>query len=179
MSSTSATLRVRVSKKTVEARDICSFELLPADGHTLPAFSAGSHIDIEVAGLTRQYSLCNDPAESDRYLIAVLRDTNSRGGSKAMHALRVGDVLSISAPRNHFQLRREARRSLLLAGGIGVTPILCMAEQLAPDAVDFEMHYCTRSKDRTAFVERIGAAAFASQVHFHFDDGDAAQKLDL
>ena len=180
MSSSAATLRVRVAKKTLEATDVCSFELLASEGQALPAFSAGSHIDVHVgAGLTRQYSLCNDPAESHRYLIAVLRDAKSRGGSKAMHELQVGDVLMISAPRNHFPLAHGAKRSLLLAGGIGVTPILCMAERLAVVGADFEMHYCTRSRDRAAFSDRIGVASFASQVHFHFDDGDETQRLHL
>jgi vanillate monooxygenase ferredoxin subunit len=180
MSSSSASLRVRVAKKTLEATDVCSFELQHAEGQALPAFSAGSHIDVQVrGGLTRQYSLCNDPAESHRYQIAVLLDANTRGGSKAMHELQVGDVLTISAPKNHFPLEHEARRSLLLAGGIGVTPILCMAERLAMLGADFEMHYSSRSRDRTAFVDRIGQAAFASRVSFHFDDGEAALKLDI
>jgi len=184
MNISAATLRVRVSKKTVEATDVCSFELVAADGGVLPPFSAGSHIDVHLGanprdGLTRQYSLCNDPAEGHRYLIAVLLDAHTRGGSKAMHALRVGDLLTIGAPKNHFPLAHEAARSLLLAGGIGVTPILCMAERLAITGAPFEMHYCTRSRDRTAFIDRIEASSFASKVHLHFDDGDASQKLRL
>jgi len=174
-------LTVRVARKTVEAADICAYELIHADGGPLPAFAAGSHIDVHLAGgLTRQYSLCNDPAEQHRYLIAVLRDAASRGGSRAMHEMvREGDTLQISPPRNHFALAHGGRRSLLLAGGIGVTPLLCMAERLATMGGAFEMHYCTRSRDRTAFLQRISASAFASQVHFHFDDGDASQKLEL
>lgn len=176
-----ASLRVRVARKTTEAEGICSFELVSADGTPLPAFSAGSHVDVQVpGGLTRQYSLCNDPAESHRYLIAVLRDPASRGGSVAMHdQVREGDVLEISAPKNHFALAHGAQRSLLLAGGIGVTPILCMAERLAITGAWFEMHYCTRSPARTAFAARIAASAFSSRVHLHFDDGDAQQQLDL
>lgn len=179
--SAAASLQVRVACKAVEALDICTFELVAADGRALPAFSAGSHIDVQVpGGLTRQYSLCNEPGESHRYLIGVLRDAASRGGSAAMHdRVREGDVLTISAPKNHFPLVHEARRSLLLAGGIGVTPILCMAERLAATGADFEMHYCTRSRERTAFHDRIRASAFAERVQFHFDDGDAAQKLDI
>ena len=180
MSSSAATLRVRVARKTLEATDVCSFELLHAEGQTLPAFSAGSHIDVHVgAGLTRQYSLCNDPSESHRYLIAVLRDAKSRGGSKAMHELQVSDLLTVSTPRNHFPLAHEAKRSLLLAGGIGVTPILCMAERLAVTGADFEMHYSTRSRDRTAFLDRIAQSSFSSRVHLHFDDGDETQKLQV
>jgi vanillate O-demethylase ferredoxin subunit len=179
-----STLSVRVSRKTVEALDICSFELTRADGKPLPAFSAGSHVDVQLpssaGGLTRQYSLCNDPAESHRYLIGVLKDPATRGGSKAMHeAVKEGDTLEISAPKNHFSLAHEAKRHLLLAGGIGVTPILCMAERLAVTGGSFEMHYCTRSKERTAFMPRIAASAFAGQVKHHFDDGPQAQKLNI
>jgi vanillate O-demethylase ferredoxin subunit len=147
----------------------------------LPAFAAGSHVDVQIpGGITRQYSLCNDPAETHRYLIAVLHDAASRGGSQAMHDhVNEGDVLTISAPKNHFALAHDARSHLLLAGGIGVTPLLCMAERLANVGAEFEMHYCTRSPARTAFMQRIGSSAFAPRVHFHFDDGEAEQRLDM
>ena len=176
-----APLSVRVLRKTVEAVDICSFELGSVDGTPLPAFGAGAHVDVLLpGGLTRQYSLCNDPAESHRYLLGVLRDAASRGGSAAMHeAVQVGQTLQISPPRNHFALAHGAQRSLLLAGGIGITPILCMAERLAQIGAAFELHHCTRSIERTAFIERIRGSSFAGQVHWHFDDGDAAQKIDL
>jgi vanillate O-demethylase ferredoxin subunit len=178
--STQGTLRVRVARRVREAEGIDSFELVREDGGTLPAFSAGSHIDVHVPGGTvRQYSLCNDAAENNRYRIAVLRDTASRGGSAGMHdAVHEGDVLTISPPRNLFALH-ESPRSLLLAGGIGVTPILCMAQRLAAIGADFEMHYCARSRERMAFASEIEASPFADRVHLHFDDGDAAQKLDL
>jgi vanillate O-demethylase ferredoxin subunit len=173
------TLTVKVLRKTQEALDITSFELARVDGAPLPAFSAGSHIDVQIpGGLTRQYSLCNDDNESHRYRIAVLRDAASRGGSVGMHEkVNAGDVLTISTPRNHFPLVR-AERTLLLAGGIGVTPLLCMAQRLAAVGADFELHYCTRSPERTAFRDEIAASPFAGRVHFHHDDGDAAQKLD-
>jgi vanillate monooxygenase ferredoxin subunit len=176
-----STLNVRVARKSIEAEDICTFELVDVNGAVLPAFSAGSHIDVHLPnGLTRQYSLCNDSAESHRYLIGVLRDPATRGGSQAMHDLvKEGDALQISAPKNHFPLAHEARRSVLLAGGIGVTPILCMAERLAIAGADFEMHYGTRSRQRTAFHDRIVASRFASRVQFHFDDGAPQQKLDI
>jgi vanillate O-demethylase ferredoxin subunit len=131
-------------------------------------------------GLTRQYSLCNDPKESHRYLIGVLRDPASRGGSQAMHeGVQEGQLLQISAPKNHFPLAHDAQRSLLLAGGIGVTPILCMAERLAITGADFAMHYGTRSRERTAFYGRITSSSYADKVQFHFDDGAAEQKLDI
>ncbi len=179
--STASTLSVRVARKQQEAADICTFELVAVDGSPLPAFAAGSHVDVQLPnGITRQYSLCNDPTESHRYLIGVLRDPASRGGSSAMHdQVAEGQVLQISAPKNHFPIAHEARRHLLLAGGIGVTPILCMAERLANTGADFEMHYCTRSLARTAFHQRIAGAGFAAKVDFHFDDGAAAQKLDI
>ena len=176
-----AQLAVVVTRKTVEALDICSFELAAADGGPLPAFSAGAHVDVLLpGGLTRPYSLCNDPAETHRYQLGVLRDAASRGGSAARHdRVQVGDNLQISAPKNHFALAHGATRSLLLAGGIGITPILCMAERLANTGAAFELHHCTRSRARTAFVERIRRSSFAAQVHWHVDDGDAAQRLNL
>ncbi|MBX9958544.1 MAG: PDR/VanB family oxidoreductase [Burkholderiaceae bacterium] len=179
--STAPTLQVRVARKAAEAQDIVTLELVAADGSALPAFSAGSHIDVQIPnGFTRQYSLCNDPQETHRYQIGVLRDAASRGGSAAVHdLLKEGDVLTISAPRNHFGLAHEAKKHLLLAGGIGVTPILCMAERLANTGGDFAMHYATRAPERTAFRQRIAASAFAARVQFHYDNGDAAQKLDL
>lgn len=174
-------LNVRVAARHEEADGILTFELVSTDGRPLPPFTAGSHIDVQIRdGLVRQYSLANDPADSRHYLIGVLREPQSRGGSAAMHeAVKVDDMLRISMPKNHFALERDARRSLLFAGGIGITPILCMAERLARLGADFELHYCTRSPARTAFAARIRDSAFAPRVHFHFDDGPAAQKLDL
>ena len=173
-------ITVQVLRKKQEAIGICSYELARADGAALPAFSAGSHIDVTVpGGLTRQYSLCNDAAEQHRYRIAVLRDAASRGGSVAMHdALKEGDSVQISEPRNHFPLV-HAQKTVLFAGGIGVTPLLCMAQRLAAIGADFTLHYCTRSAERTAFRDEIAASPFAANVKFHFDDGDAGQKLDL
>jgi vanillate monooxygenase ferredoxin subunit len=173
-------LSVKVVRKTLEAEGIASFELARLDEAPLPAFSAGSHVDVQVpGGLTRQYSLCNDAAEQHRYRIAVLRDPASRGGSVAMHdAVNEGDVIHISEPRNHFPLQ-HAKRSLLFAGGIGVTPLLCMAQRLATIGAEFTLHYCTRSAERTAFRAEIAASAFADKVRFHFDAGPPEQKLKL
>lgn len=175
-----AQIAVKVLRKKQEAEGIASFELVKPDGSALPGFSAGSHIDVQVpGGLTRQYSLCNDAAEQHRYRIAVLRDEASRGGSAGMHdAVREGDTLLISEPRNHFPLV-HAQRTLLLAGGIGVTPLLSMAQRLAQVGGDFTLHYCTRSPARTAFRDEIAQGSWAQRVQFHHDDGDAAQKLQL
>jgi vanillate monooxygenase ferredoxin subunit len=174
-----ASRKVRISRKVTEAVGICSFELVDPEGAALPRFAAGSHVDVMLqGGLVRQYSLCNDPAESHRYLVAVLRDPASRGGSAAMHELNEGQVIEISEPKNHFALVTDAKHSLLIVGGIGVTPILCMAERLANIGASFEMHYCTRSPERTAFVDRIASSGFPDRVQFHHDDGPSAQKFD-
>jgi len=179
--SSAQTLKVRVARKATEALDIVTLELVATDGSALPAFGAGAHVDVQLpGGITRQYSLCNDPQETHRYLIGVLRDPASRGGSQAVHEqVKEGDVLQISTPKNHFPLVHDAKKSLLLGGGIGITPILCMAERLANTGAAFEMHYATRSPERTAFRQRIATSSFAGQVAFHFDDGAAEQKLDL
>ncbi|KQQ40513.1 Vanillate O-demethylase oxidoreductase [Duganella sp. Leaf126] len=176
-------LSVRVARRTREADDICSYELVSVDGSALPAFAAGAHIDVHVApGLVRQYSLCNAPGERHRYVIGVLRDPASRGGSQAMHdAIEAGNIIEIGAPRNLFPLVDASGqgRSLLLAGGIGVTPILAMAEALSQAGAQFELHYCARSPERMAFRERIAASSFAAAAHLYFDSGDGARHLDL
>ncbi|KRW73848.1 Vanillate O-demethylase oxidoreductase [Pseudomonas sp. TTU2014-066ASC] len=172
---------VIVTNLSQEARDILSFELAREDGALLPAFGAGAHIDVHLPiGLVRQYSLCNHPEERHRYQIAVLQDPQSRGGSEWIHAdLKPGDRLRISEPRNLFPLTHEAERSLLFAGGIGVTPILCMAERLAHIGAEFELHYCARSREQAAFVERLRQSPFSQRVHLHFDDGAPEQRADI
>lgn len=174
-------MTVKITAKTEEAVDIVSFELADTHGGNLPAFSAGAHIDVEVGeGLIRQYSLCNHPTERHRYLIAVLKVPDSRGGSIAMHErFGVGSLINISEPKNNFPLVAGAKKSLLFAGGIGVTPILCMAERLAQTGADFEFHYSVRSAEHMAFAKRIMASSFANKVRFHLNDGPADQKLDL
>lgn len=173
-------LQVRVLRKTPLAQDIVALELARADGGALPAFSAGAHVDLHLpGGLVRQYSLCNDEREAGRYRIAVLREPASRGGSAAVHeAVAEGALLRISAPRNHFPLQR-ASRTLLLAGGIGITPLLAMAQRLAAIEADFALHYCTRTPARCAFADEIAAAPWAKRAHLHFDDGPPDQRLDL
>ncbi|MBE8593756.1 oxidoreductase [Pseudomonas sp. MAFF 301449] len=177
-------IEVVVTSRRTEAQDICSYELARVDGAPLPPFSAGAHIDVHLPdGLIRQYSLCNHPEERHRYLIGVLNDPASRGGSLSLHhQIHEGSRLTISEPRNLFPLAHDARRSLLFAGGIGITPILCMAERLAHTGADFELHYCARSSERAAFVQRLKASPFAERVFLHFDEQpdtalDAAQVL--
>lgn len=172
---------VRVAEKVALTPEITQFELVTTDGQALPAFTAGAHIEVQLpGGLQRSYSLCNAPSETHRYQLGVLRDANSRGGSQAMHTqVAQGDVLHISAPRNHFPLAPHARHSILLAGGIGITPMLSMAWQLSADAQAFELHYCTRSSAQAAFATMLAQTPYSNQIHCHVDDGAISQKIDF
>ena len=173
-------LDVKVLRKRDEANGVCSVELAPLAGGELPRFHAGAHIDLDLGGgIVRPYSLCNNPAETHRYVVAVLREEASRGGSAAVHdVISPGHVLRISEPRNHFELARTNGRSLLFAGGIGVTPLLAMAEQLQAEGAEFTLHCCARSPDRMAFRQRLQASCYADRVHVHFDDGTVEQRLE-
>jgi ferredoxin-NADP reductase len=163
-------LKVRVKTANLEAEDVKAFELVSANGATLPRFTPGAHINVQIEeGLVRQYSLCNDPAEKGRYVIAVKRVPDSRGGSQAMHdRVNEGDTLAISAPRNHFPLHPAAKHYLLIAGGIGVTPLLCMARHLQATGASFALQYFTRSIEHTAFHELLSQPEFRGKVTFHY-----------
>ena len=175
-----SSMTVEIACKRLVAQDVVVFDLVDPAGGDLPAFSAGSHIDVVIRpGLMRQYSLCNPPPDTRRYTIAVLKEVASRGGSLAMHEMTKGELLQISEPRNHFELDGDAGRSLLFAGGIGITPILCMAERLHRVGADFELHYCARALVRMAFHQELASSAFAERVHLHLDDGPVGEKLDL
>lgn len=181
-SSTALDLVLRLHARREEAPGIASFELIDPAGHPLPPFEAGSHLLVECApGVVRSYSLCNAPDERQRYRIAVLREADSRGGSAAVHdGWTVGRTVRVSRPRNHFALHAESLRPdggrvLLLAGGIGITPLLAMAARLHACGRRFELHYCTRSAQRAAFVDALRSAPFAASVQLHHDDGPADQ----
>lgn len=166
---------VRIATKHDEAEDVVVLELVSITGESLPPFTAGAHVDVEVApGMVRQYSLCNASDSSGLYRIGVLKEPNSRGGSLAVHNnLQVGHEIRISAPRNLFELDPASRRVKLLAGGIGITPILAMAEQLLKQDVPFTLNYCCRSAGKAAFRSYLSTAPFDSMVSFHFDEGGA------
>jgi vanillate O-demethylase ferredoxin subunit len=174
-------IEVLVTNKKREADNIFSFELCRPDNSDLPAFAPGAHIDVHLPnGLVRQYSLCNHPSESWRYLISVLKAPASRGGSIALHnQVAEGDRLQISEPRNLFPLSEKAEHSLLIGGGIGVTPLLCMAKVLARASKDFDIHYCARSERAMAFMQELALSDFAHRVYFHFDDGAPEQQFDV
>jgi len=172
-------MKVTLTRKLPVATDICVFELASDDGSPLPAFAAGAHIDVHVDGFVRQYSLCNSPADGAVYRIGVLRDAASRGGSVAMHALATGTSLEISTPKNHFPLDEHAAHTILIAGGIGITPLIAMAEQLREAGRSFELHYCAREPGRAAFRERLGEHGFAEHTRFYFDSEGPDARLDL
>ncbi len=175
-------LKLRVVEITREADDILRFEFMDPSGAALPRFTAGAHVEVRIDDNTiRSYSLSNNPAETHRYVIAVLREDRGRGGSVVMHdRVKVGDVMEVSTPLNHFPLAgSEARFHLLLAGGIGVTPMIAMIHELEARRVPWHMHYCTRSPRRTAFMTVLAPYAAAGKVTFHHDDGDPARGIDL
>lgn len=174
-------LALGVCSVTREAEDIVSVELAHADGSLLPPFTAGAHVDVHIAdGLVRQYSLCNAPAERHRYVIAVLKEAAGRGGSQAMHRLKPGNVVSISEPCNNFPLAgREANFHLMLAGGIGITPMMAMIAELKARKADFRLYYCTRNKKKTAFLRRLQPLIKQGKVVLHHDGGDPAKGLNI
>jgi len=173
-------MQLRVRSITYLAEAINGYELVDPRGRDLPRFAAGAHIDLRLGGLLRQYSLCNDPAERRRYCIAVLREDASRGGSRHLHdTARVGDLLEVSMPRNNFPLDAAAERHLLIAGGIGIAPIMSMIAELRRRGADFQVHYCTRSAARTAFRDDLAPLATEGRVCFHHDGGEPARGLDI
>ncbi|WP_027855167.1 PDR/VanB family oxidoreductase [Marinobacterium litorale] len=174
-------LSLVLRKITFEGKSINSYEFVDPDGKDLPPFEAGSHIDIKVSSnVTRQYSLCNDPSETHRYVIAVLRDENGRGGSKAIHdQLKVQDIVTVSLPRNNFELSDNTKRAILIGGGIGITPLKSMAHKLRSLNIPYELHYCAKDKTCVAFYDEICALSDNENVHFHFDGGDPNNGLNL
>lgn len=175
-------LRVKVTGITQETAGIRSFELAPLSIPALPAFTAGSHTVVELPnGLQRAYSLVNHPIDGcGTYRIAVLNDPSSRGGSKYMHeGISLGDELTISAPENKFPLHHAAKHHILLAGGIGVTPMLSMLREIEQHQGSAELHYCTRSLEVTAFREELPKLGSQGSIEFHHDNGDPKQGLDI
>jgi vanillate O-demethylase ferredoxin subunit len=159
---------------------IRKFVLSAIDRGKLPRFSAGAHIDIQMnSDLARSYSLVNDPEDDSQYVIAVLREDGGRGGSLWMHTnVRPGDELSASMPSNNFPLHETANEHLLIAGGIGITPILSMAKRLLKIGAKFELHYCARSSTEAAFLEEL-QGPLSARTHTHWDDGIPEKGLNL
>lgn len=176
-------LDVVVSACDEIALDIKRIVLSRSDGGLLPAFTAGGHIDLHLPnGLVRSYSLCGAEGQSDSYVLAVARDKNSRGGSHYIHdRLRLGDRLKISAPRNHFALDEAAPLTVLLAGGIGITPMWAMIQRLEQIAGDWQLHYSTRLSQMCAFRTELAAldAIHPGRVFLNFDHEPGGQMTDI
>ncbi|MEO9825867.1 MAG: PDR/VanB family oxidoreductase [Paracoccaceae bacterium] len=162
-------INVKVAKITQEAEGVRSFKLAKSGLFKLPEYSPGAHIDVHCGeGIIRQYSLCGDPADRRHLLIAVRQVTPSRGGSDLMHlTVQEGDKLEIGSPRNTFPLDENATHAVLLAGGIGITPLIAMAERLHVLGKSFELHYFSRGPKHTAFRNRLAQGRYAKQVTFH------------
>ncbi len=175
------TMPLRVTRSETIADGIHLFEFRDAGGKPLPEFSAGAHITIRVPnGLLRKYSLCNDPAERDRYLVAVKREVNGRGGSSNLiDNVKAGDELMVAAPVNDFGLPPRAQDFLFIAGGIGITPIMAMIRQVLAEGKRFRLFYCTRSPETTAFLGELSSPEFKDKVTIHYDQGDPSRSLDL
>jgi phthalate 4,5-dioxygenase reductase subunit len=174
-------MKLRVTRNDTIADGINLFEFRDAGGSELPQFSAGAHITIHVPnGMLRKYSLCSDPAERDRYQVAVKREVNGRGGSCSLiDDVKAGDELAVVAPVNDFGLPRRAQDFLFIAGGIGVTPMVAMIRQVMAEGKRFRLYYCTRSPETTAFREELSAPQFKDMVTIHYDQGDPSRSLDL
>jgi vanillate O-demethylase ferredoxin subunit len=172
-------LEVKVRAVVDEAVAVKCFELVDPFERELPPFDAGAHIDVMIPeAFLRQYSLCSNPEDRRRYLIGVLREETGRGGSKAMHdKVRPGHLITISRPRNTFALAEAAERYLLIAGGIGITPMMAMLETLKSRKANFTMHYCARSPERMAFKERLTEFVRRGRVIYHYDGGDPSRGL--
>ncbi|MBV7484848.1 PDR/VanB family oxidoreductase [Bordetella sp. BOR01] len=177
-----ALMPLRIASIVDAADGIRSFELRPARGGELPPFTPGSHIKVQVPnGELRKYSLCNDAAERDRYVITVKRDAQGRGGSISLVDLAsVGDTLPTSLPDNAFALVDNPGSLIFIAGGIGITPILSMIRSLGePPTVPWKLYYLSQAPAGTAFLDELGNPALKASVRIHHDHGDPAQSLDL
>jgi len=176
-------LQAKLHSIELLAAGVHRFDFRPADQDQWPAVSAGSHIDLHLPdGLMRSYSLVNAPGESHRYVIAVNREASSKGGSRYLHdRIRVGQVLSVSPPRDSFPLNETAAHSVLIAGGIGITPLWSMVQRLSEIGAPWTLYYSVRERKCAAFVDPIVALASSTggRVHLNFDAGASEKRLDL
>ena len=173
-------LDARVARVAEVGKGIRSYELIPRDNQAWPRFTAGSHIDVRVENdAVRQYSLCNSPSEKNRYVIAVKHEAQGQGGSAFIHArVTQGDTLRIGTPRNNFPVREHGSDFLLIAGGIGITPLLSMAHQLAESGRRFKLHVCARDRSAVAFHDELTDLPFSENLETHIDGGESGQRFD-
>ncbi len=170
---------MRLARRDRIADDIYALTLTCEQGEPLPEIAPGDHVEVQVPGGARAYSLCNPPGAREGYQLAIHRSSSHGGAHYLCETLAVGAPLRVRGPRNLFALSPEHRRVVLIAGGIGITPIIAMAEHLARRDLDFQMHYCARSRAAAAFLDRLDAGACRHRVRYHFDDDPAAGRLDL
>ncbi|MDE2913069.1 MAG: reductive dehalogenase [Paracoccaceae bacterium] len=165
-------MRVRVTRADQLTPDITTYELRRPDGTDLPVTEPGAHVDVLIAPeFFRQYSLTGDLSDRSRYRIAVLREDHGRGGSRLMHRIfETGRMVFISKPINHFPLEETATRSFLMAGGIGITPLIAMAHRLHAIGADFELHYSCSSRRHAAFLSEVSSAPWSDRVTVHLSD---------
>lgn len=175
-----ADLQLKVTAIETLTPTIKSFRLEAAEGGELPHWTAGAHLVFSLENdLKKSYSLAGDPAECGFYLTAVLREEHGEGGSKHMHdQVAIGDVLTATEPQNNFHLAETAKRHFLIAGGIGITPLLAMGHALKAEDAEYHLHYCTKAREDTGFVEEV-EALFADHVTFHHDGGDISKGIKL
>ena len=171
-------VQVEVARKWLTAAGIAAFELAPIEGQ-LPSFQPGAHVDVHLPnGLVRQYSLTNGPGLTGFYRIGVKLEPDSRGGSRYMHeGVHEGDLLQLSEPHNNFHLRRDAARTVLIAGGIGVTPLLAMAQTLDRQGLAFQLHYFAQSEDHMAFTEVLEPLSTGVTRHLGLSPEQTADEL--
>ncbi len=171
-------VQVTVARKWLTAEGIAAIELAPVSGE-LPSFQPGAHVDVHLPNdLVRQYSLTNGPQKTDVYRIGVKLEPNSRGGSQYMHTgLQEGDTLAISRPHNNFPLRRDAAKTLLIAGGIGLTPLLAMAQTLARQGLTWEFHYFAQSEAHIAFPEVLDPLGNGVSRHLGLSPAQTSDEL--
>jgi reductive dehalogenase len=176
----SPVIQVEVTKAQMMADGLTKYEFTPVDGQPLPEWQAGAHLDIVVAPeFLRQYSMSGDPADRSKFQIGVLLEEEGRGGSKLMHRIfNEGRRVFISKPINHFPLDPSATKSILMGGGIGITPMIAMAHELHHAGRDFALHYSGRSRASMGFLEDLKGFAWADKVHLHVTDEGSRADLD-
>ncbi|WP_267547442.1 PDR/VanB family oxidoreductase [Acinetobacter pittii] len=168
---------VVVKNRHVEGGNIAVMEFESATSTTLPKVEAGAHIDVHLPnGMVRQYSLCQNPNDEGKFRLGILRDPESRGGSiSAFDEIKDGMQIQVSEPKNLFPLLK-AKHSVLIGGGIGITPLITMAYQLAHEGESFELHYCGASPEKCAFVDEIKNGELAKHTTFHFKSEGASHR---
>jgi len=177
-SSGSPLLTLRLTAITYAARETNLYAFSDPEGRPLPAYEPGAHIDLHLpGGMMRQYSLARPWRPGEPYLVGVKLDRGGRGGSKFLHEqARVGELFQVGGPRNHFPLVEDAAHTVLIAGGIGVTPIWCMAQRLDEICAPFELYYAVRTRTDVAFQAELEAMAPRTRLHV---DEEAGGVLDV